>query len=138
MRISDWSSDVCSSDLIDARWLAADWLTADYSYDRSHLQYYNYQFQGVIPSYTPHGQADLFKPYAQSESVYSTHRLDKLATGAPFEPSRTGTQGHTLRLSMPPHETFVVKSIGSYRRPAELGVGKECARTCRSPSAPPP
>src|SRR3546814_2851170 len=135
MRISDWSSDVCSSDLlsygsrdlltskssinlplgdtfavklagllsrqdgfventgpggdfgghkewaarIDARWLAADWLTADYSYDRSHLQYYNYQFQGVIPSYTPHGQADLFKPYAQSQSVYSTHRLDKLA-----------------------------------------------------------
>ncbi|HEY9545998.1 MAG TPA: TonB-dependent receptor, partial [Solimonas sp.] len=113
---------------IDARWLAADWLTADYSYDRSHLQYYNYQFQGVIPSYTPHGQADLFKPYAQSESVYSTHRLDKLATGAPFEPSRTGTQGHTLVLSMPLAETFDVKYIGAYRRMhddqyADLGGG---------------
>src|SRR3546814_10563539 len=89
LRISDWSSDVCSSDLtfavklagllsrqdgfventgpggdfgghkewaahIDARWLAADWLTADYSYDRSHLQYYNYQFQGVIPRSEEH------------------------------------------------------------------------------------
>src|SRR3546814_16300061 len=100
MRIRDGSSDVCSSDL----------------------------FQGVIPSYTPHGQADLFKPYAQSESVYSTHRLDKLATGAPFEPSRTGTQGHTLVLSMPLAETFDVKYIGAYRRMhddqyADLGGG---------------
>src|SRR3546814_19135432 len=113
MRISDWSSDVCSSDLIDARWLAADWLTADSSYDRSHLQYYNYQFQGVIPSYTPHGQADLFKPYAQSESVSSTHSLDTHATGAPFEPSTTGPQGPTLVMSMPHAETFAL----TYNRP---------------------
>ena len=112
----------------DARWLAADWLTADYSYDRSYLQYYNYQYQGVIPSYTPHGMADLFKPYAQSQTVYSTHRLDKLATTAPFEPSETGVQGHTLVLSMPFSDSFDLKYIGAYRRMhddqyADLGGG---------------
>lgn len=112
----------------DARWLAADWLTADYAYDRSHLQYYNYQYQGVIPSNTPHGQADLFKPYAQSESVYSSRRLDKLATGAPFEPSETNSQGHTLVLTLPVADDFDVKYIGAYRRMnddqyADLGGG---------------
>ncbi|WP_043112118.1 TonB-dependent receptor [Solimonas flava] len=100
---------------LDARWLAADWLTADYAYDRTDLEYWNAMFQAVIPSNTPHGMADYFKPYAQSQTVYSSRRLDHLATGAPLEASHSKTQGHALVLTSPLAEQLDLKYIGAYR-----------------------
>lgn len=101
---------------LDARWHATDWLTADYAYDRTDLEYYNAMFQSIIPSNTPHGMADVFKPYAQSESVYSQRRLDSLATGAPMEASSSEIQGHTLVLSAPLISGIEAKYIGAYRK----------------------
>ncbi|MEQ1439023.1 TonB-dependent receptor [Fontimonas sp. SYSU GA230001] len=100
----------------DARWLATDWLTADYSYDYADLEYVNYMFQSILPSNTPHGMADLFKPYAQSESVYAERRLDRLASGAPMEASSSKIQGHTLVLGAPLPSGLEAKYIGAFRK----------------------
>jgi iron complex outermembrane receptor protein len=100
----------------DARWLAADWLIADYTYDQSELQYHNMNFQGVVPPFTSHGLADLFKSYAQTQSVYSTRRLDSLATGAPHKPSFSRADGHSLILDLPLFDAFAVKYIGAARQ----------------------
>lgn len=113
---------------LDARWLPLDDITADYSFDLTDLRYYNYLFQGVTPSNTPHGLADYFKPYAQSQSVYSTRRLRRLATGAPYEPSQSRSSGHTLVLSDDLGSDLSLKYIGAYRRLrddqyADLGGG---------------
>ncbi len=101
---------------LDARWHAAEWLTADYAYDRTELEYYNYMFQPILPSSTPHGMADLFKPYAQSESVYAQQRLPSLASGAPYEASASQIQGHSLTLTAPLSAAFELKYIGAYRQ----------------------
>lgn len=100
---------------LDARWLAADWLTADYSYDQSDLQFYNAQFQGVIPPNTAHGLADQFKPYAQDRTVYSDRRLETLSTVAPLEASGSHVQGHAVTFEMP-LEGYALKYIGAYRQ----------------------
>lgn len=113
---------------LDTRWLATDALNVDYSYDFSDLRYYNAFFQAISPSDAPHGMADLFKPYAQSESVFSTRRLSSLATGAPYAESSARIQGHTLVLTQTLGEQLSAKYIGSYRRLndrqyADLGGG---------------
>ena len=98
----------------DARWLAADWLTADYTYDQSDLKYHNMNFQAVVPPFTSHGLADLFKSYAQTQTTYSTERLDALDTGMPHELSRSKVQGHSLILDLPVFG-LGVRYIGAYR-----------------------
>ncbi|ROH93720.1 TonB-dependent receptor [Stagnimonas aquatica] len=113
---------------LDARWNASERLTVDYAYDYSDLGYYNYMFQSIIPSNTPHGMADLFKPYAQSESVYATQRLSSLASGAPYEQSSSQIQGHALVLTAPLMPDLEAKYIGAYRKLidnqyADLGGG---------------
>ncbi len=112
----------------DARWFVTDSLIADYSYDHTDLEYYNTLFQAILPSETPHGMADLFKPYAQSESVYDSRRRSSLASGAPYEASNSKTQGHTLVVSTPLTAGLDLKYIGAYRRLtddqyADLGGG---------------
>ncbi|HVT36262.1 MAG TPA: TonB-dependent receptor, partial [Nevskiaceae bacterium] len=99
----------------DARWLAADWLTADYSYDRTDTQYFNYMFQAVLLPQTNHGQAELFKPFAVQNTVYSSQRLDTLATAMPLDPSGSHIQGHALVLTAP-LGAAELKYIGAYRR----------------------
>ncbi|MFA5937910.1 MAG: TonB-dependent receptor [Sinimarinibacterium sp.] len=98
----------------DARWLATDWLTADYAFDRSDLEYYNYMFQAILPPLTSHGQADLFKPYAQTQTVYSQQRLSSLNSGSPMEASGSHVRGHTLTLTAPLHG-YELKYIGAFR-----------------------
>jgi iron complex outermembrane receptor protein len=98
----------------DARWLISDTLTADYGYDFTDLEYVNYMFQGVLLPNTPHGLAEFFKPYAVANSVYSNHRLDQLASGAPMEPSRARVGGHTLTLAQK-FDAFELKYIGAFR-----------------------
>jgi iron complex outermembrane receptor protein len=98
----------------DARWLAADALTVDYGYDYTDLEYVNYMFQGVLLPQTQHGLAEFFKPYAVANSVYSSRRLDQLASGAPMEASNARVSGHTLTLAQQ-FESLELKYIGAYR-----------------------
>ena len=98
----------------DLRWKATESLTVDYSYDRSRSDYTNYLYQAVLPPDGDKGAAELFKRYAQSQSVYSRHRLKSLATGAPLEESRVDIEGHaaTFTLALGEHE---LKYIGAHR-----------------------
>ncbi len=112
---------------LSARWTPAHWLTADYAYDRSDMDYYNLAFQPVSLPTTDKGQAELFKPYAISQSVYSTERLESLATGAPLEQSGTRIDGHALTLTVP-FDGAELKYIGAWRdltdrQYADLGGG---------------
>ncbi|HEY1075259.1 MAG TPA: TonB-dependent receptor plug domain-containing protein, partial [Fontimonas sp.] len=112
---------------LSARWTPTHWLTADYAYDRSDMDYYNLAFQPVSLPTTNKGQAELFKPYAVSQSVYSTDRLESLATGAPLEQSGTRIDGHALTLTVP-FEHAEIKYIGAWRdltdrQYADLGGG---------------
>ncbi len=99
----------------DARWLPTDSLTIDYGYDYTDLEYVNYMFQGVLLPETNHGLAEYFKPYAVANSVYSRHRLDALASGAPMEASTAKVSGHTLTLAQQ-FDDFELKYIGAYRK----------------------
>jgi iron complex outermembrane recepter protein len=112
---------------IAARWTPSQWLTADYAFDRSESRYYNAAFQPVLLPNTNKGAAELFKPYAVSQSVYSERRLERLATGMPMEESGTTVNGHALTLAVPLGE-HELKYIGSYRdlrdlQYADLGGG---------------
>ncbi|MFA5938028.1 MAG: TonB-dependent receptor [Sinimarinibacterium sp.] len=112
---------------LSARWLPASWLTADYSYDHTDMRYANTLFQSVLLPSTNKGQAELFKPYAVSQTVYSDERLRRLATGAPMEESGTKIDGHALTLTAPLGD-FELKYIGAWRELrdeeyADLGGG---------------
>lgn len=112
---------------VSLRWTPAWWLTADYSYERMDMRYTNYMFQSILLPQTDKGQAELFKPYAVSQTLYSDQRLDRLASGAPMEESGTQVNGHALTLTVPlgAHE---LKYIGAFRdlrdeEYADLGGG---------------
>ncbi len=112
---------------LTARWTPTHWLTADYAFDRSDMSYYNLAFQSVSLPTTNKGSAELFKPYAVSQSVYSTDRLESLATGAPLEESGTEIDGHSLTLTLP-LDNMELKYIGAWRdltdrEYADLGGG---------------
>ncbi len=120
----------------DASYLASDWLNLDYSYDQTDLSYFNAIFQAIIPPNTNHGLAEFFKPYAQTQTVYSERRLDALATSVPLLASGSRVKGHTLSLTGPlwdlPWGTAELKYIGAYRaleddQYPELGGGKGSA-----------
>jgi iron complex outermembrane receptor protein len=109
------------------RWTPLSGLIADYAYDHSDMRYYNAAFQPVLLPQTNKGAAELFKPYAVSQSVYADRRLESLATGMPMEQSGTRINGHALTLALPlgAHE---LKYIGGYRdlrdlQYADLGGG---------------
>jgi iron complex outermembrane recepter protein len=98
---------------VDLRWVG-DWLTADYGYDVSDLDYHNYTYQAVLTPETDKAQGELFKRYGQSQTIYSTERLDALATGMPFEQSGSDIEGHALTLAAPVGD-YELKYIGAYR-----------------------
>jgi len=99
----------------DARWLASDGLTVDYGYDFTDLKYVNYMFQSVLKPETNHGLAEFFKPYAVANTVYSSSRLERMASGAPMEASTAEVSGHTLTLTQK-FDSFDLKYIGAYRK----------------------
>jgi iron complex outermembrane recepter protein len=114
----------------DARWTPTDWLTADYAFDYSTTIYYQYPFQAITTPESDHGQAEPFKRYAQTQTVYSTRRLDSLATTAPMEESRVRIGGHAVTLTAPIDAIEAeLKYIVAYRRLfdesyPDLGGGK--------------
>ena len=107
-----------SAGRFDARWHLTDWLTADYSYDQTDLRYGPGLFQAVLPPNTNHGLGEYFKNYAATQTVYSSERLESLATGAPEYFSGSKIRGHAFTLQAP-FEGFSVKYIGAYRQIAD-------------------
>ncbi|MEC9361979.1 MAG: TonB-dependent receptor [Pseudomonadota bacterium] len=99
----------------DVRWLPSDTLSVDYGYDFTDLEYVNYMFQAILRPETNHGLAEAFKPYAESNTVYSHRRLHSLASGAPMEASDAEVSGHTLTLTQQ-LGSAELKYIGAYRR----------------------
>lgn len=113
----------------DARWQPLDWFTTDYAYDNSDLTHVNYMFQAVRPSFTDHGSAELFKPFAQANTVYSEDRLKSLSSGPPYEPSTSKIEGHALTLTSNRWDNHELKYIVAKRNLtdatyADLGGGK--------------
>ncbi|HEY0974948.1 MAG TPA: TonB-dependent receptor [Solimonas sp.] len=111
----------------DTRWTPTYWLTADYAYDRSDMDYHNYLFQAVQRPNADKGEAELFKGFAQTQSIYATNRLDRLSSGPPLEESGTQVDGHALTLTAL-LGTQELKYIGAYRELtdreyADLGGG---------------
>ena len=112
---------------LDLRWDINDALTLDYAYDRSELDYYNTSYQAVTPPLGDKGQAEPIKEHASEQTVYSSRRLDKMATGAPLEESNTEITGHALTFTAG-FDGGEFKYIGAYRELrdasyADLGGG---------------
>ena len=78
------------------RWDVNETMTLDYAYDRSELDYYNTSYQAVTRPLGDKGQAEPIKEHASEQTVYSSRRLDKMATGKPLEESNTEITGHAL------------------------------------------
>ena len=111
----------------DARWTPTYWLTADYAYDRSDMTYINQIFQAQLRPEADKGDAELFKGFAETQSVYSMRRLNALSSGPPMEDSGTEVNGHALTLTAL-LGTQELKYIGAYRdledrEYADLGGG---------------
>ena len=81
---------------LDVRWDVNETMTLDYAYDRSELDYYNTSYQAVTRPLGDKGQAEPIKEHASEQTVYSSRRLDKMATGKPLEESNTEITGHAL------------------------------------------
>ena len=112
---------------LDLRWDINDALTLDYAYDRSELDYYNTSYQAVTPPLGDKGQAEPIKEHASEQTVYSSRRLDNMATGAPLEESNTEITGHALTFTAG-FDGGEFKYIGAYRELrdasyADLGGG---------------
>src|SRR3546814_9675697 len=82
MRISDWSSDVCSSDLYDALRTDADSDPLDVASAAQHL---NWLKETVLPKHTP---AERWYPALQE----ATERREAAAGGARSEERRVGKE----------------------------------------------
>lgn len=98
----------------DARWLPEDWLKIDYGFDFTDVSLYSQMIQAVLRPEASKGNADLIREFGELNTVYSSHRLDKLATGMPMEQSGTKIQGHALILTVP-MDDYELKYIGAYR-----------------------
>ncbi|WP_162932172.1 TonB-dependent receptor [Solimonas sp. K1W22B-7] len=98
----------------DARWLPEDWLKIDYGFDFTDISLYSQMIQAVLRPESDKGSANLIREFGELNTVYSPHRLDKLATGLPMEESGTRIQGHALILTVP-MDDHELKYIGAYR-----------------------
>ena len=110
---------------LDFRWDITDSLAFDYAYDKSDFDYYNTQYQHVIPRSPSGSQADLVS--AQERSVYSDTRQKSVGTVTPYEQSSTDIEGHAWTLTQD-FDSFQIKYIGAYRELndksyADLGGG---------------
>src|SRR3546814_1715983 len=114
MRISDWSSDVCSSDLgakvIDIRNLYKD------------LGYFTFD-----PGYTATGSCESKITYIDGDEgvlLYRGYPIEQLAEKSDFM-----EVCHLLLFGELPNKNQKDKFVW---RSEERRVGKECVRTCRS------
>jgi iron complex outermembrane recepter protein len=83
----------------DLRYEPVDWLTADYAFDHTTITHFQYMYQAQLPPNVNHGQAEQFKRYGESQTIYSTSRLGSMSSGANLEPSTVRINGHALTLT---------------------------------------
>src|SRR3546814_13730885 len=118
MRISDWSSDVCSSDLnalIDRHRAGVQ---------RLHI--------GMVRSVAQHARDDapLFG-YPQALLVTKGLNIDRLSHARSLGPADTKGKSPRpyFRLQRPPRPLFTLGTLRTQARPDERRVGKECVIT---------
>src|SRR3546814_15595564 len=136
MRISDWSSDVCSSDLDLAQFLPHhefDRTIARLSCAGQHLQAVGKQI--VIQGWRL-VLADQQPVDVDDESAPRSQVLPALKQGLSCQV--TGVDLKALK-TLPPRpftQGELVKAMKSVASSEERRVGKECVRTCRSRGSP--
>jgi len=113
---------------IDLGWKISENLSADYTYDLSDFNYYNYMYQGVTRPSINKGMSDPVKNNGANNAVFSSKRLDTLASGMPYEESQTEISGHAITLAWN-NDDIQLKYIGAYRdlrdaSYADLGGGR--------------
>src|SRR3546814_19970991 len=108
MRISDWSSDVCSSDLLMATMLS-DWGYIVLRFD----------FRGCGQSEGERGYVLCHDQVADAKNA-----LNWLTEQPGVDPLRVGVIGHSFGAAVACYAGAV--------RSEERRVGKECVSTCRS------
>ncbi len=111
---SDFGDRKVLGSRVDLRWLPTEQLSLDYGYEDSTTTYVNYMYQAVLTPEGNKGQAEIFKRYGESQSVYSSRRLKSLASGAPMEDSTTDISGHTFKATYG-FDNHELKYIGAYR-----------------------
>src|SRR3546814_14595909 len=125
MRISDWSSDVCSSDL-SRRHLAR--AVQDAARDRADPLYRAFGLRRLLVD------LDL-----QADRPYRIAARDFLVGGRRHHarrfPARIGCEDADVHRARPAG-AYRAAPIGGARRSEERRVGKECVSTCRSRWAP--
>jgi iron complex outermembrane receptor protein len=111
----DFGDNQAAGARFDARWLPQDWLTIDYAFDYTDAQSYAPLYQAILRPLSDKGTAEVIKGFAELNTVYSSRRLDHLATGSEMAESSTEIQGHALTLTLPIAEHYEFKYIGAYR-----------------------
>src|SRR3546814_11765123 len=106
MRISDWSSDVCSSDLLDAE--------VDHGLQRT-------QFLRMLLQLAPGHAGDLGFQHALHAAKFPTQLLQ-------FRRRRCGSRRRRGDRAL----VLADRRRRCFRRSEERRVGKECDSTCRS------
>src|SRR3546814_20527115 len=126
MRISDWSSDVCSSDLVACK--PSQLLVIDLDQAKEDWNLVKTEWAYVHQAYGPrvHGEALLDEmKFAADGDLPKTYEV------------LTGSGGIHIYYQWPAHwprisQASPVKGVVDVRRSEERRVGKEGVRTCRS------
>src|SRR3546814_15688442 len=121
MRMSDWSSDVCSSDLIGYKYEERKWALdlASFLYDYKDLQVSS--FQGAQAQITNAATARVYG--VEGQIRYSVMRNVDVNLGA------TWTHATYRSFDGAPYYGYCDPGVS---RSEERRVGKECVSTCRS------
>src|SRR3546814_5289166 len=120
MRISDWSSDVCSSDLLEPIYADINTRLVD---------------AGILPELQP-----ALKPAERTRPLAAKPVPDGAPEARPEEPDSTRHDAETLPeinvlaslLSLLEQRMQTSTSAAKAHRSEERRVGKECVSTCRS------
>src|SRR3546814_18877125 len=113
MRISDWSSDVCSSDLLRGR----------------------LDHKGNSPFWEGLGEKFFGMSFQEADSFNAIHGNQFIADLMPKHPIYTALLSESARSAIgQPHDG----GQAAMARSEERRVGKECVRTCRSRWSPYP
>src|SRR3546814_15542623 len=130
MRISDWSSDVCSSDLLDPADAPAEHAEA---VDHRRVAVGADERVGignlvpVRPLRMPHRLADIFEIDLMADAGAGGHDLEIVERlRAPFE------ELVALHVALIFERDVILERLGGAERSEERRLGKECVSTCSS------
>ena len=101
---------------LDFRADLSDALTLDYSYDKSHVKYFNLPAQAITERES--SGLDLLSiigDIARDYIDYSTDRFSTLRAGTPLLPTDTEISGHTLNVEWEINDNLIFRSITAYR-----------------------